>query len=230
MRRVWIAFFLVIGAYSWFVPEGSKSGVDVQVKFAPPQNETAIVASKPDPTPANAQSGNDASKFVRASPPQQNEMALFVRGKRVAFRKEPDKQSPIIDRLNSGDAVILIEREPEWSKVIELLTRREGWIANHLLADKKPVSVEQHTTPKLPDKPKAMPTEPVLSDAVIIQKIIMASIARYRGSCPCPFNVDRGGRSCGRRSAYSKPGGAAPICYEQDVSNEMIEQMRARLN
>lgn len=230
MRRVWIALFLSIGAYSWFVSGSRESGVDAQIEFAPPQNETAYVASKPDPVPANAQPDNDASKFVRASPPQQNQMELFVRGKRVAFRKNPDKQSPIIDRLNSGDPVILIEREPEWSKVIEPLTRRVGWIANHLLADKKPVSLKQDATPKVPEKPKALPTQPVLSDAAIIQKIITASISRYRGSCPCPFNVDRGGRSCGRRSAYSKPGGAAPICYEQDVSIEMIEQMRAQLN
>ncbi len=36
------------------------------------------------------------------------------------------------------------------------------------------------------------------------------------GSCDCPYDTDSRGRSCGRRSAYSKPGGSSPICYESD--------------
>ena len=36
------------------------------------------------------------------------------------------------------------------------------------------------------------------------------------GSCECPYDEDSRGRSCGGRSAYSRPGGADPICYESD--------------
>jgi hypothetical protein len=31
--------------------------------------------------------------------------------------------------------------------------------------------------------------------------------------CPCPYDLDRRGNECGGRSAYSRPGGAAPVCY-----------------
>lgn len=65
------------------------------------------------------------------------------------------------------------------------------------------------------------------SDADIKRKIIAQSIASYSGSCPCPYNTDRAGRKCGKRSAYSKPGGYSPICYESDVTQEMIEDYRA---
>ncbi len=51
------------------------------------------------------------------------------------------------------------------------------------------------------------------SEAQIKQRLIRESIASYSGSCPCPYNTDRAGRRCGARSAYSRPGGAAPICY-----------------
>lgn len=34
-----------------------------------------------------------------------------------------------------------------------------------------------------------------------------------RGSCDCPYDRDSRGNSCGRRSAYSRPGGASPMCY-----------------
>ena len=66
------------------------------------------------------------------------------------------------------------------------------------------------------------------ADAEIKQAIIKESIASYRGSCPCPYNVDRAGRRCGARSAYSRPGGASPICYEKDVTQKMVEDYRKR--
>jgi len=67
-----------------------------------------------------------------------------------------------------------------------------------------------------------------LSDEQIKQQIIQQSIASYPGNCPCPYNVARNGSSCGRRSAYSKPGGYAPICYPKDVTTGMIQQYKRR--
>jgi hypothetical protein len=64
--------------------------------------------------------------------------------------------------------------------------------------------------------------------AQIKRAIIQASIASYTGSCPCPYNVDRGGRRCGRRSAYNRPGGASPICFEEDITAAMVEAYRYR--
>jgi len=43
-------------------------------------------------------------------------------------------------------------------------------------------------------------TKAAKTDAEIKQEIIKQSIASYRGSCPCPYSVDRAGRMCGRRS------------------------------
>lgn len=37
-----------------------------------------------------------------------------------------------------------------------------------------------------------------LSDAQIRRAIIQESLASYPGNCPCPYNTDRAGRSCGR--------------------------------
>jgi len=65
-----------------------------------------------------------------------------------------------------------------------------------------------------------------LSDSENRQLLIQRSISSYSGSCPCPYNVMRNGRRCGGNSAYSKPGGAEPLCYENDVSDEMVERYR----
>jgi hypothetical protein len=66
------------------------------------------------------------------------------------------------------------------------------------------------------------------SDQQIKQKLIRESIASYSGNCPCPYNTDRAGRSCGRRSAYSRPGGRQPLCYERDVTDQMVGQYKKR--
>ncbi|HYG26021.1 MAG TPA: hypothetical protein VD906_03870 [Caulobacteraceae bacterium] len=66
------------------------------------------------------------------------------------------------------------------------------------------------------------------SDAQIRQKIIKESIASYPGNCPCPYNSASNGSSCGRRSAYSRGGGYAPVCYASDVTPEMIREYKAR--
>ena len=56
------------------------------------------------------------------------------------------------------------------------------------------------------------------------------SIAAYQTSgrpCACPYNSARNGSACGGRSAYSRPGGAAPLCYPQDVTGAMVAAWRA---
>jgi hypothetical protein len=68
--------------------------------------------------------------------------------------------------------------------------------------------------------------QPALSDAEIRKELVRQSIALYPGSCPCPHNLDRGGRRCGGRSAYSRPGGRSPICYDSDVTQAMVESFR----
>lgn len=36
----------------------------------------------------------------------------------------------------------------------------------------------------------------------------------------------RNGSRCGARSAYSRPGGRAPLCYPSDVTDAMVEKYR----
>lgn len=68
-----------------------------------------------------------------------------------------------------------------------------------------------------------------LSDVQIKSEIIKQSISSYVstiGNCPCPYNRDKAGRSCGKRSAWSKAGGQSPICFPDDVSKEMLENYK----
>jgi len=66
------------------------------------------------------------------------------------------------------------------------------------------------------------------SDSAIKQKLIKESVASYPGNCPCPYNTDRAGRSCGKRSAWSRDGGYAPMCYASDISKADVQSYRQR--
>jgi hypothetical protein len=87
----------------------------------------------------------------------------------------------------------------------------------------------------LPDKPAAPTTkrkvETGLTAAAIAAIIVQASRDQYHAGgrpCACPDDKARNGSACGGRSAYSRPGGAAPLCYPSDVTAEMIESYRRR--
>jgi hypothetical protein len=68
--------------------------------------------------------------------------------------------------------------------------------------------------------------KPRVSDAQIRTILIEQSIAAYSGNCPCPYSTARNGSRCGRRSAYSREGGAEPLCYPKDVSAAMVKEYR----
>jgi hypothetical protein len=68
-----------------------------------------------------------------------------------------------------------------------------------------------------------------LDDVEVRQKIVQESVAAYLAtgqSCPCPYNSARDGSSCGERSAHSRPGGASPLCFPSDVSDEIVSEYR----
>lgn len=67
---------------------------------------------------------------------------------------------------------------------------------------------------------------PALSDQQVKKQIIADSIDAYPGKCPCPYNAARNGSACGGRSAWSRKGGYAPICYEREIDNDRVRKWR----
>ena len=67
-----------------------------------------------------------------------------------------------------------------------------------------------------------------LADNEIRDRMIKESIAQYRGNCPCPYNLAANGSRCGARSAHSRPGGQAPLCFREDISDEVVRRYRAQ--
>lgn len=150
-------------------------------------------------------------------------------------RGGPSLQARQIGSLPRGTAVVIVGENGEWLS-IEAPTRRiTGWMHRSTLAtggteaetQYRATATRQPVPKKQPVAVKSTVVSRRLSDNDIRQAIIRQSIVSYYGSCPCPYNVDRGGRLCGDRSAYSRPGGEDPICYPDDVTASMIERFRA---
>jgi hypothetical protein len=105
-----------------------------------------------------------------------------------------------------------------------------------------PVAPSRPTSPPtpsarvdVPDKSVSPATkrnvEAALTAAAIAAIIVQTSRDQYHAGgrpCACPDDTMRKGRACDGRSAYSRPGGAAPLCYPSDVTAAMIESHRQR--
>lgn len=65
----------------------------------------------------------------------------------------------------------------------------------------------------------------LLALIVIAQRgMIAQSIAAYGDSCPCEYSTDVAGSQCGGRSAWTRSGGAEPLCYHADITKEGAER------
>jgi hypothetical protein len=149
----------------------------------------------------------------------QRKQVLYVTASKLNVRATPDSASEILLSAPQGTSVVAVSRSGKWFEV-ELSNGSTGWMNAQFLSVAKPRPPAQ-VVAEPPKKPAPDPS-------AVVRAIIADSIASYPGNCPCPYNTDRAGRSCGRRSAWSKAGGYAPLCYPDDVTPAMIEKYLAR--
>ena len=228
-KRYWLIGALLIYAFVKQTDDGST--VPSSQDAVPSRVERAVeiepveVSAKPTRELSSAKvetPSSDGLELRSADAP-----IRYVSGKRVGFRSGPSTTDPIADRFDAGRKVFLMEQAGDWSRIRDDLTQREGWIATRFLSE-----TEIKTT-ATPAKREKVPEEievaiPVVPDTVLIQRIIAESLDSYPSSCACPYSRDRAGRRCGKRSAYSKPGGYSPVCFPGDVTKAMIEAFRSR--
>ena len=149
-------------------------------------------------------------------------VVMVVNATRLNVREGPGTDFRTIRTLAARAEVRVVSQQGPWAQVET--NGLSGWVAMSYLARKEEVRKPERRLPTA--TPPVARTGP--TDSEIIRDLIARSIAGYSGNCPCPYNTMRNGRSCGRSSAYSRPGGAAPLCYPRDVTAEMIARYRAR--
>lgn len=144
----------------------------------------------------------------------------YITASVLNIRAEPSTAAPVVGSLNNGASITVLERSGDWLRITGPRPTLTGWVhGDYTSATRPPEPVAQ------PAPVVAQPV-PLLNRNDIVQQIINRSLQSYSGNCPCPYNRDRAGRQCGGRSAYSRPGGARPICYASDVTEAMIAAFR----
>ena len=204
--------WIVIGLVVWGLAQcGRLISGDPDTPPAVPRQQTNVQQPEPPATATPLQPR-----------PQPVELGVrYVTASRLNVRRSPDTTGAKVASLPTGTAIQVLEMRGPWLR-ITAGGGVEGWVHGDYTSTTQPRAVPA-AAPALQQAPAPAAT-PGRPRSEIVQLIIARSIDAYSGSCPCPYNVDRSGRRCGGRSAYSRPGGASPICYESDVTDGMIQR------
>lgn len=154
-----------------------------------------------------------------AQPPAGDPPVAYVTATTLNLRSAPSRAGTKVGALKQGARVSVAEVRDGWA-ALRLPSGQTAWVSVKFLSSTPPVA----DGPPL-KQAKAAAAQPGRSH--VIGEIIEASMRSYSGSCPCPENRDRAGRRCGGRSAWSRAGGARPICYASEVTEAMIERYLA---
>lgn len=193
-----------------------------------PANTTSpdILPLDPDKTRAIATLPRSASLTPPDAPVTAPPLpTVYVTGSRVNLRDGPGTGHRILWQAPRGTAFFLQAERNGWSRLTGQTPNGpvSGWMSSRYLAAKRPLSQAASRTTK------RQVASPAPRDIAAARKaIIQQSINAYSGSCPCPYFRDRAGRRCGKRSAWNRRGGYAPLCYDSDVSEARLRAHFAR--
>lgn len=130
-----------------------------------------------------------------------------VKATSLRVRGLPTTTAEILANLPQGAPVQVLASSDGWA-LIDLADGRQGWVSSEYLVPlgSKEIAVAARPAPSPIPQPQKDLT-PVRDQPIR---------AAYIGTCDCPYDIKRNGASCGRTSAYSRPGGKSPTCYVGD--------------
>lgn len=143
----------------------------------------------------------------------------YVTADRLNLRAGPGTRAKSVGSLPRGSRLSVESAEGGWLRVTAP-GGAGGWVSARYTSPSAPV-VSTRTPPA---KAGSAPTR--RSRDAVVREIIAESLAAYSGPCPCPYSVSPRSGRCGGRSAWSKPGGAEPFCFPDDIPKTMIEARR----
>lgn len=207
-RGAGLGFLVLFGFAAWLVSPGEKP----RPTPTPPATRTAnLPLSTLTPSPPPPPVYSPPIQRLTLVEPRSEAGSLFTTA-RVNVRTNPASDAPIIARLERGTEVRALSINGEWQRVA--YGPGEGWIHRNYLTDMRS---ELSSQPVEPQKPKPAPPSlpvPQIARATPQARMFEPARAPLVGTCDCPYDLMRNGRACGGRSAYSRPGGRSPVCYQ----------------
>lgn len=176
--------------------------------------------------PATSTAGATARPTSRPIERVQGLEPGYVNATSLNVRARPDSAGQILFKVPRGTKIVPVSRVDRWLEV-QLNDGSTAWVSADFVLPGEPAAAVTMPTPA-PQELRTPAPAPKMDRNKIVQAIIEQSAASTGGRCACPWNTDRAGRRCGARSAYSKPGGASPICYPEQVTEAMITRFIAQ--
>lgn len=170
--------------------------------FTSPPNKAAKELAPPATSP------------LQGKPPPETAPIVFLFSKdRTRVRSMPSTGASTVTVLEKGVVVKAMESANGWWRV-ETIAGDSGWIRGDLLSPDKPKQAQ--SAPTSPAPAPAIPLKNTAKTAIPKPKTLGVKPIRdpYIGTCDCPYDLKRNGARCGGSSAFSRPGGRAPRCYE----------------
>lgn len=168
------------------------------------QNSNSLLQSAlPDGDPATPRSTVPATS---ANPSTSAEGILYTKS-RVNMRAGPATTTDIVAKIDAGESVLAFGLQGKWYDV--RYGHLNGWIHGDFLTKREPASSPDRGAPSA-QRYSAFDD----GDGDNSSGSGAPSREPYTGRCDCPYDLMKNGRACGGRSAYSKPGGRKPRCYD----------------
>lgn len=218
VRPGWPLFALLLAAWIAIALLGGRSP---DTTPAPLADKRALFDAEPEArTPP-------ASEPAPALPAEKQAMVAEIRrvdAEGLNLRQAPGTGSKVLAVL-PRDTILRVEAVREgWLRVAAPDGTR-GWVNARYARTGGPTVSARNSPAEVRAPSRPLPTPGRRSRAAIIREIIAENLRAYSGPCPCPYSVSRSGR-CGGRSAWSKPGGAEPLCFAEDIPEAMIAARR----
>lgn len=218
VRPGWPLFALLLAAWIAIALLGGRSP---DTTPAPLADKRALFDAEPGArTPS-------ASEPAPALPAEKQAMVAEIRrvdAEGLNLRQAPGTGSKVLAVL-PRDTILRVEAVREgWLRVATPDGTR-GWVSARYARTGGPTVSARNSPAEVRAPSRPLPTPGRRSRAAIIREIIAENLRAYSGPCPCPYSVSRSGR-CGGRSAWSKPGGAEPLCFAEDIPEAMIAARR----
>jgi hypothetical protein len=174
-------------------------------EYQPPPEPPPPIA--PQPIAAEKRS----SELVRAPVTETDRVVpleiLVVQASKLNVRSEPSPSAAKAGQLTKNAVVSVLRSSGDFVYIVSEGQRIKGWVNRSFLGGKAPA-----TTAHAPVTYQRPVVVPIVRKPVQKPQPQHLSGFSHKGKCACPDDVDSIGRRCGKRSAYSRAGGASPTC------------------
>lgn len=193
-------FWMLIGvaALAWCAPRNKERETrqPATSSYAPlPLLERAPQAGGSEPS-------RPSTSRLGASPtPMSKQMYATAN---LNIRAEPSTSADVLGQVPKGASVLGFDQQGDWYRIRH--NGKSGWIHAGYVSQ----SPQTEREPERPLRTLA-PTTVAPTARAFSGRAVRAP---YVGTCDCPYDLKRNGARCGGTSAYSRPGGREPECYE----------------